>query len=134
MTDKIVVDATGAIFGRLCSYAAKQALEGSEIVILNSEKAVITGNRADILMHYREKKARGGKSRKGPHYPRESKRMMKRAIRGMLPNYRWGIGKQAFGRIKCYEGIPTEFAKEKTIKFESKKIEALKLKDISGNI
>ena len=35
---KIIIDATGAIFGRLSSYAAKQALLGNEIVIINAEK------------------------------------------------------------------------------------------------
>jgi len=133
MADKIIIDGTGAIFGRLCSYVAKQALEGNEIIIINSEKTIITGNKADILEHYRKKKARGGASRKGPHYPRLSKMMLKRAIRGMLPNYRWGIGKQAFEKIKCYEGVPAEFAKEKTIKFESKKA-GIKLKEISDKI
>ena len=130
MAEKIIIDGTGAIFGRLCSYTAKQALEGNEIVIINSEKTIITGNRADVLEHYRVKKVRGGTSRKGPHYPRLSKMMLKRAIRGMLPNYRWGVGRDAFARIKCYEGIPAEFAKEKTISFESKK-SGLKLKEIA---
>ena len=43
----IIIDATGGSFGRICSYSAKQALEGNEIVVLNSEKAVITGNKKE---------------------------------------------------------------------------------------
>ena len=113
---RIIIDATGAVYGRLSSYAAKQALEGNEIIILNSEKVIITGNKEDILNKHKELRHKGGHSRKGPKYISIAYRILKRGIRGMLPNHRWGQGKQAFLRIKCYNGIPEEFkdGKKKT--------------------
>ena len=44
MIPKIIIDAEGEIRGRVASFAAKQALQGNEIVILNSEKALVSGN------------------------------------------------------------------------------------------
>ena len=46
---EIIIDGSGAVFGRLCSFTAKKALEGSEIVIVNSEKVIITGNKKDTI-------------------------------------------------------------------------------------
>lgn len=133
--NKIIIDAEGAVFGRLCSYAAKQALEGNEIVIVNSEKAVVSGNRKDILDKYRNLRAKGGHSRRGPKHSRISYLLMKKGIRGMLPDFRWGEGKQAFSRIKCYDGVPKEFEGGKTIKLKfNKPNKYLELKEISNMI
>jgi len=106
---KIIIDATKASFGRLCSYAAKQALEGNEITVVNSEKAVITGNKKDIINKHRVLKQKGGHSQKGPTYIKIPYRILKRGIRGMLPDHRKGQGKLAFSRVKCHNGIPEEF-------------------------
>ena len=54
MTEKIIIYATGAVFGRLCSFAAKNALEGNEVIIVNSEKTIITGNKKNIIDEYGE--------------------------------------------------------------------------------
>jgi|TARA_B100001971_G_C18170467_1_gene526793 large subunit ribosomal protein L13 len=115
MVEKIIIDATKASFGRVCSYAAKQALQGNEVVIINSEKAVITGNKKDIIIKYRTLKQKGGHSQKGPKYVNIAYKILKRGIRGMLPDHRKGQGKQAFLRIKCHNGIPSEF-KDKEMK------------------
>ena len=65
---KIIIDAEGGIFGRLCSFSAQKALEGNEVIIVNSEKAIITGNRSDIINKYKTLRKKGGTSRKGPKY------------------------------------------------------------------
>ena len=109
MTEKLILDANGAVFGRLCSFAAKKALEGQEIIIVNSEKSIMTGNKKDIIKKYFELKNKGGSSLKGPKIPRFSYRFMKRGIRGMLPDFRKGQGKIAFLRVKCYDGVPKEY-------------------------
>ena len=49
-----VIDAENAILGRLASYVAKQVLKGEEIVIVNSEKAIITGNKKNIQKNYKK--------------------------------------------------------------------------------
>ena len=35
----------------------------------------------------------------------------------MLPEHRWGRGRNAFKRVKCYVGIPKEFESAKKINF-----------------
>jgi len=109
-----IIDGTNAILGRLASYSAKQALLGEEIVILNSEKVVITGNRQNILENFRVKREKIGSGQKGPKHSRLSHLIVKRAIRGML-FHRSGRGKDAFRRIKCYVGVPEEFKDAKKI-------------------
>jgi len=132
---KILIDAQGAVFGRLCSFATKKALEGNEINIVNSEKAIITGNKKDIIKRYDELRKKGGHSMKGPKYSNVSYKMMKRAIRGMIGDHRKGQGKLAFSRIKCYNGIPEEFKDDKMIKANApKKIKFIELEELSSRI
>ena len=135
MTNKIIIDGENAVFGRLCSFAAKQALQGNEIIIVNSEKTIITGNKKNVLEKYQQRKVRGGASRRGPNYPRTPHMMLKRGIRGMLPDYRWGEGKDALERIKCYDGVPTEFKNKEMVNIgKINKIKFTKLKEISERI
>lgn len=49
----------------------------------------------------------------------------------MLPDFRRGIGKQAFKRIFCYDGVPKEFENEEKINKNIKRIKYIKLEDIS---
>jgi len=46
----MIIDATNLIIGRVASLAAKKVLLGEDIVILNCEKAMMTGNRKEILL------------------------------------------------------------------------------------
>jgi len=118
---RIIIDAEGCIRGRLASFAAKQALQGNEIVVINSEKAIITGGEVMNIREFKELRALNlNKPEKGPFFSRDSEKMMKRTIRGMLPDYRIGRGREAWKRIKCYKGVPAEFAKEKAVKIETK--------------
>lgn len=109
-----IIDGTNAVLGRLASYSAKQALLGEEIVILNCEKVIITGSRQDIIEKFLDKRKRIGSGQKGPKHSRLAHLIVKRAIRGML-SHRSGRGKDAFRRIKCYQGIPEEFKDAKKI-------------------
>jgi len=47
--EPIVIDATNQIMGRLASYAAKSALSGNTVIVLNAEKAVISGKKSNIV-------------------------------------------------------------------------------------
>ena len=104
-----IIDGEGAIMGRLASYAAKEALKGEGIVILNSEKVVITGNRENIKADFEASRTRIGSGQKGPKVSRSPDKILKRVVRGMLPDHRKGRGKIALAKIKCYIGIPKEF-------------------------
>jgi len=111
MENVTIIDATNAILGRLGTNVAKRLLNGENIVIVNSEKAIITGNKKTIIEEYMKKRELGT-SRKGPFFPRMPDRIVKRTIRGMLP-YQQPKGRSALKRLKCYIGIPDELKDKK---------------------
>ena len=116
-----VIDAKGAVLGRLASFVAKESLKGEEFAILNSEEIIITGNKKNIEEEFKKERSRVGSSQKGPKHSTLTIKMVKRVIRGMLPEHRWGRGRDAFKRIKCYMGVPKEFENAKLIKIEAPK-------------
>jgi len=111
-----IIDASGAILGRLSTFTAKRLLNGEEIAVINSEKAIISGKKASIKNNYRFKRE-VGTYRKGPFFPKMPDQIVKRTIRGMIP-YQTPHGRTAFKRLKCYIGVPKEF--------EGKKFESIK--------
>lgn len=129
-----IIDATNKIAGRIATYVAKQALLGDDIIIINADKAIISGNKKWILQRFQQKRAMGAPLI-GPYFPKRSDRILKRIIRGMLP-YKQEKGKNAFDKIKCYVGEPSEF-KDKIIKDSISTIDKLPnarfmfLKDVS---
>jgi large subunit ribosomal protein L13 len=102
-----VIDATGLVLGRAASLIAKRLLNGETIVVVNAEKAVVTGSRTQIIAHYTAARARGS-VRSGPHFPRYADRIFRRTVRGMLPHLKTG-GKTAFRRLVVHMGVPEEF-------------------------
>ena len=104
MKTKIIIDGENAVLGRLGSYVAKELLKGSEIVVINSEKVLISGNKKIVIDRTKRirKMGRGG-SLKGPKVSKLADRFLKRKIRGMLP---WDKprGIAAFKRLRCYVG------------------------------
>jgi len=119
-----VIDASGLILGRMASQAAKLALTGNQVAVVNCEKAVISGSKKKILERYATKRAIGWPTH-GPFYPRLPDRFVKRTIRGMLP-WSQAKGREAFKRVKCYIGVPEEF-KDKEITFENASVERLEV-------
>ena len=105
-----IINAEGLILGRLASKVAKMLLEGEEVVIVNAEKAIITGNREDIFAKYKQRTELRTRTnpRKGPFYPKRSDEIVRRTVRGMLP-WKTDRGRKAFKRLKVYVGIPKEF-------------------------
>lgn len=126
-----IIDGKNTVLGRLASFAAKEALKGEEIVVLNSEQVIITGNKKNIKENFKKKRERVGSGQQGPKHSRLNDRIVKRAIRGMLPNHRKGRGKEVFKKIKCYIGVPKEFqdSKKITLKIKSKN-KFMMIKDI----
>ena len=107
-----IIDAEGAVLGRLCTVVAKRLLKGEDIIVVNSEKAIVTGKKTMIKEHYKQERE-VGTYRKGPFYPRMPDQIMKRTIRGMIP-YQQPHGRTAFKRLRCYMGVPQEL-KEKPL-------------------
>lgn len=99
----VVVDARDCIMGRVASEVAQRALDGERIAVVNAERAVITGNKEDVMSTYRTRAELGSDS--GPYYPKRPDRIFKRAIRGMLP-YKSDRGREAFENVRFYLGNP----------------------------
>ncbi|MBO8179804.1 MAG: 50S ribosomal protein L13 [Archaeoglobus sp.] len=104
--DFTVIDASGHILGRLSSKIAKRLLKGERIVVVNAEKAVITGDKYMVFERYKEKYDRGSKE-KGPYFPRHPERIFKRTVRGMLP-WKSSRGRDAYRRLRVFMGVPEE--------------------------
>lgn len=116
-----VIDGENSTLGRLASFVAKEALSGNELVVINSEKVLMSGRTEDNVMDHKAKRALNTiKPRKGPFFSKDPEKMVKRTIRGMLPDFRKGRGKVAWKKIKCYVGMPEEFKNEKIIKLKLK--------------
>ena len=101
----LVVDARDCIMGRVSSEVAERALDGESVAVVNAEQAVITGRREDVLDTYRTRREVG--SDRGPAYPKQPDRIMKRSIRGMLP-YKKPRGREAFENVRVYIGNPVD--------------------------
>ncbi len=105
-----IVDASNLILGRMASYVAKQALDGKRVVVLNAERAVISGTKERVVARAKQKlKTRTlGNLEKSPTHPRRPDNYVRRVIRGMLPWKKTG-GKEAFRRVRVFVGTPSEY-------------------------
>src|SRR5256884_7083383 len=105
-----IVDASNLILGRMASYVAKKALEGNRIVVLNAERAVISGTKERVVARAKQKlKTRTlGNLEKSPTHPRKPDGYVRRVIRGMLPWKKTG-GKDAFNRVTFNIGTPSKY-------------------------
>lgn len=108
----MIIDATDTILGRLATFAAKHALAGEEVLIVNAEKAIVSGSRENVLERYKVKRERGDLI-KGPFYPRMPDRIVRRTIRGMLPR-KTAHGRDAYKRVKAFIGKPADIKGEIT--------------------
>jgi len=119
-----IVDANDLVLGRMASAIAKRLLQGERIIIVNAEKAVISGKRLSIV---REAKAflEVGHPRKGPYHPRRPDRVLRRAVRGMLPR-RKPKGQEAYRRLQVFIGIPKEFKDTEMLTIPEAKAEKLR--------
>jgi large subunit ribosomal protein L13 len=106
-----VVDADGLILGRMASKIAKRLLEGEQIIIVNAEKAVISGRKRSKVIEAKTFLEVGGVGR-GPFHPRRPDRIVRKTVKGMLP-IKQPKGKQAFKRLKTFIGIPDEYKNQK---------------------
>ncbi len=108
----VVINAEGLVAGRLASVIAKRLLRGEKIVVVNVEKAIITGKRERVLEKFRKRivewRTHYNPEKRGPKYPRVPDRVFKRMVRGMLP-YKKPKGRKAYRRLRVYVGIPQQF-------------------------
>ncbi|MBW3002087.1 50S ribosomal protein L13 [Candidatus Woesearchaeota archaeon] len=124
---EIYIDAANAIVGRVGAFAAKRALLGDTIKIMNCEKAIMSGSKEQVSQRYYHRRNKVGQPQKGPFISRLPDRFFRRTIRGMLP-YKRTKGAQAYKRIMCYLGVPETFKDKKLEKVQG--ADAGKLKSL----
>merc|ERR1712111_148462 len=110
----IVIDGRGHLLGRLASLVAKTLLQGQKVVIVRCEGINISGNfyRNKLkFLSYLKKRCNVNPGR-GPFHFRAPSKQFWRVIRGMLP-HKTARGKEALGRLKVFEGIPSPYDKKK---------------------
>ncbi|MGQ4833155.1 MAG: 50S ribosomal protein L13 [Candidatus Asgardarchaeia archaeon] len=124
----IIIDASNCLLGRLSSIIAKKLLLGEQVVVVNAEKAVISGNKRWIIDEYKQRLERKTLTApwKGPFQPRRPDLILKRTVRGMLP-YDRAKGREAYKRLKVFIGIPEKYS---TVEFT--KIEEASIKKLRG--
>lgn len=116
----IVIDGKDSVVGRVATFAAKKALLGEEVKIVNAEKMYITGNKKYLVKDTHRKRMQGTWS-KGPFYLRQPDRFVRRIIRGMLP-HKTVRGKDAYRRVLCYIGLPEPLKNEKLVVIDNASI------------
>jgi len=111
-----VVDANGAVLGRLASAVAARlqgkhnplytphADTGDWIVVINADKVVLTGRKLDQKNYYRHSGYIGGLKTTSARELKEKRPedMLRFAVKGMLPKNR--LGRQQFKKLKVYAG------------------------------
>lgn len=127
-----VIDAEGQVLGRVAAKAAHMLRGkhkatytphidcGDYIIIVNAEKAVLTGNKLEDKMYYNHSMYPGGlrvRSAKvmKEQYPVE---MVERAVTGMLPHTR--LGRQMAKKLFVYASNEHPHAAQKPEKVEMK--------------
>jgi len=106
-----IIDADGLILGRMATSVAKRILNGEEIVIINAEKAILSGKKRSKLKDAIEFLS-VGQHRRGPFHYRRPDKVVRKSVRGMLP-FKQPKGKQAYKRLKVYMGVPTNLKDQK---------------------
>ena len=101
-----VYDAENQILGRFASVIAKELLKGEKIVVVNSEKAVMSGNPKSKVEFYFHRIERGDPIH-GPFFPKPTNQILRRTVRGMLPWDRTR-GREAFKNLKVFVGVPEQ--------------------------
>ncbi len=111
-----VLDAAGVPLGRLCTQAA-QLLTGKHkptyaphidtgdfVIVINAEKAVLTGKKEEDKVYFRHSGYPGGLKREtaGELRKRRPTQLVERAVWGMLPKSR--LGRHQLRKLKVYPG------------------------------
>jgi large subunit ribosomal protein L13 len=116
----VIIDATRRVLGRMASEAAKKALMGEEVIIINADRAYVSGSERKTLednMAKAEIKNKGNVNR-GPYHPKRPDNYVRKSIRGMLP-YKTQRGKLAYKRVRVYIGAPEDKLIEQGLKIPS---------------
>ncbi|HPR32082.1 MAG TPA: 50S ribosomal protein L13 [Prolixibacteraceae bacterium] len=121
----VVVDAEGQVLGRLASKVAKIIRGkhktnftphvdcGDNVIVINAEKVVLTGQKMDDKEYVRYSGYPGGQTVQTPKeilkkYP---ERLIEKAVKGMLPKNR--LGSELFRNLKVVVGPDHKYEAQK---------------------
>ena len=127
-----VIDAEGKNLGKVAALAASvlrgknkptytpHVACGDNVIIINAEKVVLTGNKLNDKMYYNHSGYPGGLRERNAKtmiekYPVE---MVERAVKGMLPKNR--LGRQIFKQLFVYAGNEHKHSAQKPESLEVK--------------
>ena len=119
-----IYNGEGMVLGRLAARVAKDALMGEEVKVVNCEKVIISGAKVNTFAWAKQKRGRGGHPMRRQTHSRLPDRWVRRSIRGMLP-WKQARGKEAFTRIMCYKGVPSECASQEMITLNDASVKKL---------
>jgi large subunit ribosomal protein L13 len=123
-TPVTLVNADGLILGRMASVVAKKLLNGEKVIIVNAEKAVISGKKRSKVAEAHEFLEVGAPKR-GPFHYRRPDRILRKTVRGMLP-FKQPKGKNALKKLKVFIGVPEDLKDQQMVSLEE--AQAAKLK------
>ncbi|ADV65646.1 50S ribosomal protein L13 [Desulfurococcus mucosus] len=105
----LYVDASNQVLGRVASIVAKKLLEGYRVIVVNAEKAVVSGEKNRVIAGYKlllNVKTHYNPEKTGIRRPRTPVNIFKRTVRGMLPVDQ-PKGREAYRRLRVYVGVPS---------------------------
>lgn len=127
-----VIDATDKPLGRVATLAATYLRGkhkptytphidcGDNIIIINAEKVLLTGNKEEKKIYYNHSMYQGGLRERTAKVMRERypEEMMERAVKGMLPHNR--LGRQMYKKLFVYKGENHKHEAQKPVVLEVK--------------
>lgn len=123
----MILDATDLVLGRISSQIAKKLLEGEKVVVVNADKAIISGKKKSTLSEYdawTELRSLVD-PKQGPFHPKEPGDLLRQTVRGMLPMKK-KKGREAFQRLEAYPGMVEEYEDEEMETFPKAHLDQLR--------
>jgi large subunit ribosomal protein L13 len=113
----VVIDGSGMVFGRLASQIAKSLLNGEEIQLINADQMLISGHPKVITKRFQARREiqNKGTPEYSPKWSKVPHLLVKRMIRGMLPN-KTARGREAHRKLLVYTGNPKNLKPEEKFK------------------
>jgi large subunit ribosomal protein L13 len=105
---RVIFNAEGLILGRMANAVARRLLTGGTVCVVNAEKALVSGRRSSLVRQWKdflEVKSVANPARYGPFHSRRPDRILRDAVRGMLPMDK-ARGRSSLKRLRVYVGVP----------------------------
>lgn len=113
----VLIDASGLVVGRLASIIALRLRgkhkasftphmdDGDNIIVINAEKVLLTGNKRDQKVYHHHTGFPGGIKERSAKFILEGRfpeRVLEKAVQRMLP--RGPLGRKQLGNLRVYKG------------------------------